>query len=274
MEKRFFKKIVISLIYLSLLLLVVWGIYSKFFRHIPTCSDGVRNQNEQDVDCGGVCQKDCGIVAQKLIVGKIGVVPSGIANKYDFYAQVTNPNATFGDKSFYYTINLKDASGNIIASRKGSDFILPGEHKYVIENNVESSVPPGTLDFTINSSDWVEFNSYYEKPNLQIINKNYSEVSGGVGFSEATGLLKNASAFDFDLIKIEIILEDSNGTVLALNSTQMKTVASGEQRDFKVSWPNSFPGAVGNMETQAEVDVFNSDTFMKRSYQTEKFQQY
>ncbi len=264
---------IIITIYASILILIIGGIYSKF-RHVPTCTDGMKNQNEEGVDCGGVCQNDCGIVAQKLTVGKMGVVPSGISGKYDFYVQITNPNATFGDKNFYYTLNLKDASGNVMVARKGSNFILPGERKYVIENNIESSSAPSSIDFVIESSDWVEFNSYYEKPNLQIVNKNYNEISGGSGFSEASGLLKNTTSFDFSLIKVEVLLEDSAGNILAINSTQMNTVSSGEQRDFKVSWPSSFPGTVGDMETQAEVNVFNPETFMKRSYQTEKFQQY
>ena len=274
MDKTKLKKIIILAIYAAIILLILWGVYARFFRHVPTCFDGVQNQNEEGVDCGGVCQKACDVAAQKLIIGKMGAVPSGIAGKYDFYAQVTNPNATFGDKSFYYILDFKDASGAVIATRKGSDYILPGERKYVVETNVDTPGTPASFDFNITSSDWVEFNSYYEKPDLQIVNKNYNEISGGVGFAQASGLLKNNSVFDFDLIKVEIILEDSNGNVLALNSTQMSTVAAGEQRAFTVAWPNSFPGTVGNMETQAEVNVFNSDTFMKKTYQTEKFQQY
>ena len=267
------KRIIISSVYLAILFLIIWGIYARF-RHVPTCSDGIKNQREEGVDCGDVCQKSCGVAAQKLVVGQMGVVPSGLSGKYDFYVQITNPNATFGDKNFYYTLNFKNSDGAVIAARKGSSYILPGENKYVIESNIDSATVPASFDFAINSSDWVEFNEYYEKPDLQIVNKNYNEVSGGVGFSEASGLLKNKSAYDFDLIKVEIILKDNDGKILALNSTQMKTVAADEQRDFRVSWPNRFPGTVGNMEAQAEVDIFNSDTFMKRAYKTEKFQQY
>lgn len=273
MDKRQFKRSIISLIYATILLVIIYGIYLKV-RHVSTCFDGMKNQNEEGVDCGGVCQEQCSFDAQDLIVGKMGVVPAGIAGKYDFYVQITNPNATFGNKNFYYSLNFKNSAGDVLASRKGSNFILPGERKYVIESNIDSVIVPTSFDFAINSSDWVEFNDYYEKPDLEIVNKNYSEVSGGVGFSEAYGLLKNKSNFDFDLIKVEVILKDDKGNVLALNSTQMSTVAAGEQRDFRISWPNSFPGTVGNMEAQAEVDIFNSDTFLKRFYKAEKFQQY
>jgi len=268
------KRIIIILIYLLIIFLISWGVYYFKFYHPPSCVDGIKNQNEEGVDCGGVCPDSCSPAAQPLVVGEMGVVPSGINGKYDYYVKITNPNATFGDKVFYYTLKLKDSGGNVLATRNGSNFILPGEDKYVIESNIESSQAPVAYDFKINSSDWVEFNSYYEKPDLQIVNKQYNEISGGNGFSEAYGLLKNKSPYDFDLIKIEILLKDSNGRILAINSTQMNTVVSGEQRDFKVSWPNRFSGTVANMETQTEVNVFRSDTFMKRTYKTEKFQEY
>ena len=272
-EKAKRKRIIISSIYSGIVLLIALGIYVKH-RPVPTCSDGIKNQNEENVDCGGVCAVPCSPNAQNLVIGKMGVVPSGIAGKYDFYVRITNPNATFGDKNFYYKLDFKDAQGKIITTRNGSSYILPGEQKYIVESNIDASEKPTAFNFNISSSDWVEFNSYYEAPDIQVVNKNYSEISGGVGFSEASGLLKNKSPYDFDLIKIEIILTDNNGNVLALNSTQMNTVISGEQRDFNVAWPNSFPGTVGNMETQTEVNVFSSDTFMKRAYKAEKFQQY
>ena len=267
------KRIIITSIYVGLVLLIIGAIYVKF-RPAPSCFDGAKNQNEEGVDCGGVCQASCGVVAQKLTVGQLGVVPSGIAGKYDFYVQVVNPNAAFGDKGFHYNLNLKNSAGESLATRQGSSYILPGERKYIIESNIDASEKPVAFDFNITSSDWVEFNDYYEKPDVQVVNKNYSEISGGSGFAEATGLLKNKSAYDFDLIKIELILKDNAGNVLALNSTRMNTVASDEQRDFRVTWPNSFPGAVGNMEAQVEVNVFNSDNFLKKFYKTEKFQQY
>lgn len=271
MEKLQRKKNIIISIYALILILIIASVYFHFKPKV-SCSDGIKNQNEEDMDCGGSCPEKCEkIEAQKLIVEKTGAVPAGISGQYDFYAIITNPNAVFGCQKFDYSIKFKDGSGNVIASRNGSSFILPGERKYIVENNIGSSSAE-SFDFEILTSEWLEFFDY-EKPDIQIINKNYTETSGGAGFSEATGLLKNESSFDFDLIRIQIILKNESGEVLALNSTQMKTIKSGERRDFKTLWPSSFPGVVGNMEAQAEVNVFDSETFLKRFYKAEKFQQ-
>ena len=275
MEKTDKKRRVIIFIYFILFVGLVWAAYN-YFKPKATCFDGIKNQNEEGVDCGGVCAKKCAVQAdaQPLIIQKTGAVPSGIAGKYDFYALVSNPNTVYGSKKFDYEVDFKDASGTVLATRGGSDFILPGETKYLVEPDISVSGTPTTTDIKITNSDWVELNSYYEEPDIEIVNKTYNQVSGGVGFSQGYGLLKNNSPFDFDLIKIEVILKDQSGNVLALNSSQMKTVKSGEQRDFTVAWPNSFPGAVSNMEAQAEVNVFDSSTFLKQYYQTEKFQEY
>lgn len=275
MEKTAKKRIIILLIYLAIFLGLGLAVYARF-KPKATCFDGVQDQNETGVDCGGVCAKKCSVQVQvrPLQIQKTGAVPSGIAGKYDFYALVSNPNAVYGSKKFDYVVNLLDASGKVLATRGGSDFILPGQTKYLVEPDIPVSGTPTTVNIKITDSDWVQLNSYYEEPDIEIVNKTYNQVSGGVNFSQAYGLLKNNSPFDFNLIKIEIILKDANGNVLALNSTQMKTVKSGEQRDFTVAWPNSFPGTVASMEAQAEVNVFESSTFLNQYYQAEKFQQY
>jgi hypothetical protein len=245
------------------------------FRSEDNCFDKIKNQNEEDVDCGGICQKKCEkIIADNLVIGKMGAVSSGIDKKYDFYAEINNPNTIFGSKLFNYKLNFKNSSGEIIASKTGSNFILPGEKKYIIENNIESSEAPVLFDFNIVDSDWVKFSDYYEKPNAYIVNKNFNQISNEVGFFEATGLLKNESYYDFDLIKIQVILKDKSDNILALNSTQIKTVKNGESRDFKVFWPSNFPGNVENMETQAEIDIFNTETFLKTFYKSHEFQKY
>jgi len=56
MEKYARKRIIIIVVYLLLLALVVFGVYS-FLKAEETCLDGVKNQNEEEIDCGGVCKK-------------------------------------------------------------------------------------------------------------------------------------------------------------------------------------------------------------------------
>ncbi len=273
MGKNTKKRLIIGLIYLILFFAISWFSYS-IFRTKPTCFDGARNQNEEDVDCGGICVNKCQKIEVKdLTVGKTGAVESSIAGEYDFYGIVENPNNIYGSKSFTYQIKFKDENGFVLAEKNGSSFILPGDKKYIVENNIKLNKLPASIDFSLADSQWVELDDLYEKPDLKVVNKSYSEINSGIGFSEAKGLLQNSSPFDFAMINIKIILFDASGKIVALNSTEMRTVKSGEDRDYRAFWPSRFSGEVANIENQIEVNVFDSDSFVKKYFKSEKFQQ-
>lgn len=266
------KRILIIIIYALIFLALVFFIYEKL-KPAETCSDGIKNQNEEGADCGGVCAACQKINALPLEVKDSGIVYGGVVGEYDFYSVVSNPNNLFGSSKLRYKVTLKDTSGAVISQREGENYILPGEKKYIIETAFKSENPPATVDFAIISVEWSQF-SEYKRPELEIVNKNYNEISSGVGFAEAKGLLKNKSPYDFASLKVDVILKDAAGKVAALNSTSMQTVKSGEERDFRAFWPTRFPGNVQNMEAQIEVNVFDSKAFMDRNYQTHKFQEY
>lgn len=260
------KRATIIAIFVAVFLLFIILLY-LWLKPAETCSDGKQNQNEIGVDCGGVCVDKCDkIVTQPLVVQESGFVGIGVADRIDLYSRVTNPNNVFGSNKVQYEFIVKDATGNVVATKKGSNYLLPAESKYIIENNIEVSGTPSTIEFNIMDQAWIEFTDYYERPQLKIVNKQYNQISSGVGFAEAKGLLKNESPFNFNLIDLNVILKDSTGNIIALNSTAMNTVKSGENRDFKTLWFNRFPGEVMNVEVQAEVNVFESETFIKQYF--------
>ena len=112
MKGRLKKQIIITLIYLVIFLTFFWFIFSWWSaRSIPreSCSDGIRNQNEEDVDCGGICRNACVPVAKyELSTSSAGFVEAGAANKYDLYGEVINPNNDFGSNEFQYSFKIKD----------------------------------------------------------------------------------------------------------------------------------------------------------------------
>lgn len=264
------KRIIILFVYIIIFAAIAVLLYFWF---VPkaTCLDGIKNQNEEDVDCGGVCKKCEKIEVKDLVVNKAGAIESGIPGQFDFYAEVFNPNNSFGSKSFEYEFIFKNSSGEKISSAKGKDFILPGEAKYIIELNASSAADFSSLEVKTTNSQWIEFNEYYEKPQLKITNKNYSESNTADIFGSARGLLKNDSPYDFTLIKIKVILRDANGNILALNSTEVKTVKTGEEREFTVFWPKNFPGTVMRVDVWAEVNIFDSESFMRKYFKSQSF---
>lgn len=262
MDKRLVKKLIIISIYLVLLLLIAFVIYGAL-KPEESCFDKIKNQNEEDMDCGGICASCNKISAKEIEVKEKGLLENGRSNERDFWVLLSNPNNLYGAKSLQYEIKIKDANGKVVAERNGTNFILPGEIKYIVENNLNLSGAENSLEFNVVKIEWVEFRGYYEKPNLKIVNKEYNPISSGTGFSEIVGLLKNESPYDFNIIKIGVVLKDNNGKVVAINSTEMRTVKSGEEREFRVFWPVSFSGNVLNIETQPDVNIFESEAIIK-----------
>jgi hypothetical protein len=272
-NKRSFKKTVIIIVYIILFFLLGYLAYS-LFKTKPTCFDGVQNQKEEGIDCGGscaVCVKEPEVVP---IAIKEKTFVYGGQGKVDVMARISNPNSRFGADKFDYKFVLKGADGSVLAERIGKDFILPAGSKYIVENNLETANQPVSVEFSVSNSEWQEF-SGFEEPQLNIYNKRYDLISSGVGFSKVYALMRNESPFDFNVVKIKVILRDANQKPVAVNATEMRTILSNEQRDFTLIWQNSFPGDVLYVDVEAQANVFDSQNFIKTySPSTKKFQRF
>lgn len=254
----------IIFIYFIIFAVIIFGVYS-LLKPAETCFDGIKNQKEVEVDCGGVCA-ECAkkISAQDIVVTEKAFVYGG-SGKYDVLAKISNPNHAYGAENFSYTFTLKDGSGSVIATRSGTGFILPAEEKYILEMNLETAQKPEQIEFSASEYSWKEFTAF-EEPNINVYNKDYQIISGGTGFSSFYGLVINESYSDFKQININIILRDASGAPIALGKTNMNTVFSKEQRDFKFVWTSGFPGEVSRDRSEAdiEVNIFTDENFIKQ----------
>lgn len=269
------KRFVIASAYFLVIVLLAVGAYYAFFKAPETCFDGKRNQNESGIDCGGVCQAVCkeNVIGTDLEIREIVFVP-GNNGQYDILGKLYNPNDEIGASSFAYVAELRDSAGTVLATRSGTGYILPQENKYIFELNLVTPTVPANASLRISEIEWARFSGYQEKPSINIYQKRYGQISSGVGFGEAYGLLSNESPYDFRSIIVRVILRDGNGNPLAFNSTEMRTVRSHEERDFRLVWPSAFPGTVEKVEMEVDADVYHSDNFMRQYLPGGKFQEF
>jgi hypothetical protein len=229
----------------------------------PTCFDGKQNQKEEGIDCGGSCSVCTEELAGKDLVVKSAHVVYGGEVKYDIVANIHNPNALYGGEVVYYTIEVVDGSGDILATRNNKTFILPNENKYIIEVGVETSKKPSSVKVSINNVEWVKFTEF-DSPQILVKNQRFGLVENNTNYAEAFGLVSNESSYDFHNIVINVILEDERGVPIAVNKTDMRTFDSDSQREFRLIWPHKFPGNIKSAKMQAETDIFDSLNFMKK----------
>ncbi len=274
MEPRTQKKLIIGAVYSLIFLVFLGALFYFFFYQAPTCTDGVQNGKEGGIDCGGTCLNVCEekVTGQPFTIEEVAIMPGG-RERYDILGKVYNPNDTEGASSFQYTIELKNSSGTIIATRSGTSFILPQEHKTLIEVGIESRETPAEATLRVENISWERFSGYQEKPNINIYQKRYNQITSGVGFGEAFGLVSNESPFDFRSLTVKVILRDGSGKPLAINSTEMRTITSGEERDFRLVWPEAFPGAVEQVEMEVDADYYHADNFLKQYLPGGRFQE-
>lgn len=231
----------------------------------PTCHDGKLNQKEEKIDCGGPCAA-CyeEIIGKDLVVQKAFIVPAG-EGVFDTVIEIHNPNALFGGQKVFYTIALKDASGAEILTRSDQTFILPNENKYIIEVEWRTPQAPAKAEVTIDKVEWVKFTDF-DSPQIVVRNQRFGLVKNAPGYAEAFGLVSNESPFDFHNVVINVVLFDDRGVPIAVNKTVQNTLDSDTQREFRLVWPQSFPGTLKSAEMQAEANVFDSLNFMKKYF--------
>ncbi len=272
---RKMKQFVIAGISALSIVLIAIGIYFSFLKPPETCFDGRQNQDEQGVDCGGTCQAVCkeNITALPVEITEIAFVQSR-NGQYDILGKIHNPNDEIGASTFVYTALLKDGVGNVLAVRSGKSYILPQENKYLLELNLLAETEPVTASLEISEIEWERFSGFQEKPSINIYQKRYSPISSGAGFGEAYGLLSNESPYDFRSIIVRVILRDATGKPLAFNATEMRTVKSREERDFRLVWPSAFSGTVERIEMEVDADVYHSDNFIRQYLPGGRYQEF
>lgn len=271
MEQRSIKQLIIAVVYGILAIILAWGGYF-LFRAGPTCTDGIQNQDEVGIDCGGVCSLQCARVVRTddLEIRESALLYSG-PDRFDALVSIHNPNDEAGATSFHYKIELQDEAGATVAVREGKSFILPQEKKYLLEINI---VAKGAKTVTASFTDyqWERFAGYQERPLITVSRKSYEVISSGAGFGKAFGVVRNESPFDFESLRVKVILRDAEGKPIAVNMTEMRTLRSEGIRDFILIWPTAFPGSVDHVETEVEADVLNVENFVKQYMPTQDFQ--
>ena len=108
----------ISIISIVIIVLIVIPGFFTFYK-APTCFDGIPNQGEQGVDCGGPCQVLCqtAFIPAKVIWADSEMVAPGTYNEA---AYIENPNINGAAVDVPYTFSMFDEQGVLISNNSGT----------------------------------------------------------------------------------------------------------------------------------------------------------
>jgi hypothetical protein len=256
--KRLLIYLVGFLISLSLL------IFSLFWYFYPTasCIDGKQNQNEQGVDCGGVCPKACISTTLAPKVLWIRVLPAG-SGKYDVAVAIENQNSDRGVKNIGYKIRIYDKQGVILNTREGSTYLNPLEKAVVVESGFDAGKQVAvSADFNIVSqSAWLQAVPippavYIER----IIEEN--DFSAPSTTPKLRVKVTNRSLLPLKNINIGTFLLNENQTIYAGSETLIERLDKGETKTIFFTWPEPLVQEPASIDFSWHLNGFEQQVLM------------
>ncbi|MCR4310956.1 MAG: FxLYD domain-containing protein [Candidatus Taylorbacteria bacterium] len=249
-----------QLIYLAGFLLLVFGVISSvyfiFFRTPSTCFDGVLNQEELGIDCGGGCQAVCVSEVSSPIKrwARVFQVRDGL---YDVAALIENPNKNIGAREFKYTFRVHDKDAILITDKSGTVFLNPNEQMVVFESGINAGnrVPARAfIEFDLSRQKWQRIDPDSQGVNLVVSNTN---LVGGDNPSLSANITNSGDADVADVFVTAVVYDDDNNAV-GVSSTFINYLSKDQTRNIFFDWPNSFTRPPTSFEIFPRVNLIKS----------------
>lgn len=218
----------------TLVVLAAYPVYRTFIYHVPSCFDGIKNQDEIGVDCGGSCKAVCSFSVTPLVVewSRFFKVSDGT---YDLAAYVENRNTNAGIARIGYTFELYDANSNLIGTRKGGVYVNPSEQFVVYEPNIKvgDSLPAKVFFEFDKDPRWIQ-----GTPTQQPLAVKSRTLSDPYGSPRLEATIANDSIDTLSNVNLIAVVYDSSKNAVAASETVLDTIGKGEEKNAFFSWPS------------------------------------
>lgn len=232
------KQVIYGVGYISIFLLICFWVWSAYLKPSPTCFDGVLNQEETGIDCGGMNCVSCELkdLATPVLVGspQFFELPSGGAL---LFFEFKNINSTYGAKPVLYTVKIIGKDGSFLQTISESEWLYPSEDRYAINMNVNASyqeIERAEISFEVSYTDWISAEQM-TKPNVGFFGSPETIATGTQGI-KVSGVVQNQSPFIARNVKIIALLYSKTGTLLKPSQTIFSEVGGFSQKGFTISF--------------------------------------
>jgi hypothetical protein len=243
-RRRFFILLGIGLVIAAFIAIILIASFYK----TPTCTDGIQNQSEQGIDCGGPCPYLCTALEQPPTVLFTKVLQNANAEgRTDVIALVENKNANAAAKNVPYQISLYGADQTLIQEVSGTIDLPPGATEPVFVPGIfsgEQKVGSAFLTIATSSPQW-----FFMAANARITPMVSNIIRSGTASNprvEAT--LTNPSAAAMTNVQATILVYDANKNVIAASQTVVPIIAGQSQAVATFTWNSAFLGTPALLE--------------------------
>jgi len=232
------RQLIVFVIFAIFVFLIVGGgIY--FLRPESTCFDNRQNQDEEDVDCGGIvarCTPCAGKIREMTILWTRFFQTR--PDTADVGAFLENQNQFLNSKKLVYAVKLYDASNVLIAIKENSTFVNAGEKFLIFEPSIAvgNRVPKRAV-LDLKEISW---ESGEPAPlRVEVLQKEFISTESD---SHLEIKLKNQANFTYKNIEISALLSGRDDQVLGISKTIVGSIGIGEENVATLTWPQVIEG--------------------------------
>jgi len=250
------RRLTYFIIIFAALVILASASFFLLFERVPSCFDGIKNQDEEGIDCGGLCDRFCSSQVADLVVLWKRILPAGDGS-YDVVARIENPNPNAGIGEIQYLFKLYDRDNILVAKREGKTFVNPNEQFAVLENKVQTGERiPSRVVFTFTETPyWVRADRGQERP-LMVVSETRFETVNAKPRVRAT--IANKSLEEIQDIAMTALLFDDRSNVLAASKTTVGILVQNSSKQISFLFPQPLDNAPARIEILYHINTIGT----------------
>jgi hypothetical protein len=221
-------------------------IFTTVFYKTPSCVDGVRNQSEEGIDCGGSCAYLCTALLQPPTV-LFTKVFTNTAGRTDIVASIVNKNTAAAAKNIPYSVTLYDADHILVQEVSGALDLPPGATETVFIPGIVSgkqAVATAFLDIAPSAPQWFTMTT-----DPRVIPSVSNVTQGGTPSApRIEAILANGSATALENVQVVVLVRDTRNDVIAASKTLVPTIPAQGTATAIFTWNGAFSGTTASIE--------------------------
>lgn len=224
-------------------------IYFIFVKKEATCFDGIKNQNEANIDCGGVCERACmeQVVDFPVTLWARSFKVTG--GTYNLTAYVQNANVDYVSEPASYIFRVYDKDNVLIGVREGLVSVPPTKNFPIFEQgfNAGERIPAKVFfEFTQNMN-WKKYLG--SKPEIEIIDERFvGTTNASTSLPRLEAEIENRTINTYRNVEVVALIYDKDGNAMAASRTYVDTLPGTTKVPLIFTWPEPFPKEVSKVE--------------------------
>lgn len=232
------RRLVVLLIVGSFIAAIASTILIASFYEAPSCGDGIQNQDETGIDCGGSCAFLCTADMQPPTI--LFTKPlSSIPGRTDVIASIENKNATAGAKDVPYTVAVYDANRTLLQEARGTLDLPPGATVPLYIPGVVSGKHTAVTAFVSINGPAIMWYRLAQDPRILPKVSNIT-LGGQAGAPRVTATLSNTTVTPLRNVKAVVVVRDGAGNVIGASQTVVPLVPGQGQATATFTWGSAF----------------------------------